>query len=141
MRKDSYKVYLGKEDAMQIAVANYIRCQYPKVFWFHCPNGGKRNKIEAAKLKKMGVRRGVPDVLIFQTAFFPDVINIYDHEVIKKVVKSNKYYGLAIELKVKPNNPTKEQWECLEKFEELDFKTAVCYSFDEAQKIIDEYLK
>lgn len=35
-------------------------------WWCHVPNGGKRGKIEAAKLKKMGVKPGVADVLIIK---------------------------------------------------------------------------
>ena len=30
----------------------------------HIPNGGKRGKSEAAKLKRMGVKRGVPDLCL-----------------------------------------------------------------------------
>lgn len=29
-----------------------------------CPNGGRRNKAEAAKLKAMGVRKGIPDLFL-----------------------------------------------------------------------------
>lgn len=32
--------------------------------FFHTPNGGKRGKVEAAKLKMMGVLAGVPDITI-----------------------------------------------------------------------------
>jgi hypothetical protein len=31
---------------------------------FHCPNGGKRNKREAGRLKAMGVRPGVSDYIL-----------------------------------------------------------------------------
>ena len=34
--------------------------------FFHCPNGGKRSKASGARLKRMGVRAGVPDLLIFR---------------------------------------------------------------------------
>lgn len=33
--------------------------------WCHVPNGGKRAGSVAAELKRQGVKRGVPDVLIF----------------------------------------------------------------------------
>lgn len=29
----------------------------------HCPNGGSRNKAEAVKLKQMGVKAGIPDLV------------------------------------------------------------------------------
>jgi len=34
------------------------------VTWWHVPNGGSRNKAEAARLKRMGVRAGVPDLTL-----------------------------------------------------------------------------
>jgi hypothetical protein len=36
-----------------------------KVAWCHVPNGGYRNKVTASLLKRQGVKRGVPDILIF----------------------------------------------------------------------------
>jgi hypothetical protein len=35
------------------------------IFWIHSPNGGSRNMIEAKKLKRMGVKAGVSDFIIF----------------------------------------------------------------------------
>lgn len=115
---------MQKEDQLQIAVSNYLKLQYPNVFWCHPPNGGKRNAMEGAKFKSMGVRAGMPDLLIFE----------------------QRHYGgfaraLAIELKIKPNKVTPEQTECLAQLKSRSWQTEVCYSFDEAKKIIDEYLK
>ena len=39
-----------------------IRCK-PEVLWFHCPNGGSRDVVEAVNLKRMGTLPGVPDLL------------------------------------------------------------------------------
>lgn len=36
-----------------------------RVVWCHVPNGGNRNLVVGAELKREGVKRGVPDVLIF----------------------------------------------------------------------------
>lgn len=35
------------------------------VCWTHVPNGGARNAVTGAKLKREGTKPGVPDVLIF----------------------------------------------------------------------------
>jgi len=48
-----FKKYVGTEDNFQKAVARYL--DTIGAFWFHCPNGGSRNAIEASKLKGMGV--------------------------------------------------------------------------------------
>jgi hypothetical protein len=46
---------------------------------FHCPNGGKRGRVEAAILSGMGVRPGISDLLL--------------------LVPRRGYLGLAMELK------------------------------------------
>jgi hypothetical protein len=38
-----------------------IKC----ICWCHVPNGGARNMITGARLKREGVKKGVPDILIF----------------------------------------------------------------------------
>src|SRR6056297_1258985 len=50
--------------------------------WIHVPNGGNRDAKNGAKMKKQGVKPGVPDVLIFDV---PD--------------NDNCHKGIAIELK------------------------------------------
>lgn len=52
------------EDALQRAVAKLL--DHLGWRWCHVPNGGKRGKTEAARLKGLGVKPGVPDVLIFE---------------------------------------------------------------------------
>lgn len=42
-------------------------------YCFHCPNGEKRDKITAAKLKGMGVRAGVPDLIFI----FPKGVTLW----------------------------------------------------------------
>lgn len=51
------------EQDMQRAIFKHIaaRGAHNAVFW-HCPNGGKRSKIEAAIMKGLGVKPGVPDI-------------------------------------------------------------------------------
>lgn len=53
------------EQALHRSIAQLLERVLPAdAFWFHVPNGGKRNKIEAGILKALGVRAGVPDILI-----------------------------------------------------------------------------
>jgi hypothetical protein len=52
------------EQAIQRAVFTHIRARaQPGVFAMHVPNGGYRRKTEAAILKGLGVKAGVPDVI------------------------------------------------------------------------------
>lgn len=107
----------GKEDSLQIAVATYLKLQYPHALWWHTPNGGSRNAIEAAKLKRMGVLAGVPDIVI---VYYSDMI--------------------CLELKIKPNKQTDTQKEFEKKITAYGHPYAVCYNIDEAKEFIDKYL-
>ena len=52
------------EDMIQRAVFEHLALRSaPGVFAFHPPNGGWRSRIEAAILRGLGVRAGVPDVI------------------------------------------------------------------------------
>ena len=55
----------NQEFKLQVSVINYIRMAFPDVLAFAVPNGGTRNPIEAAMLKKAGVLAGVSDLLLF----------------------------------------------------------------------------
>lgn len=50
------------EDSLQMSLVRVLK-QFSKVLFFHVPNGGFRNVIEAARLKAMGVMPGVADLI------------------------------------------------------------------------------
>ena len=85
----------------------------PEFEWFfHVPNGGSRHPREAVKLKHMGVRPGVPDILL--------------------PVAKQGYYGLAIELKSGKNKPTEHQLKWIEYLRSQNWYVTVCYSWEDA---------
>lgn len=54
---------------VHIPLVAYIRLMVKRdVLWWHTPNGGLRNKREAAKLKAMGVKSGVADLIFIRRA-------------------------------------------------------------------------
>jgi len=58
---------INSEDHIHIYVSCFLKKLQLKggdFIFLHVPNGGKRNKQEAAKLKMMGVLPGTPDLLI-----------------------------------------------------------------------------
>ncbi len=94
---------------------------YPELsLMFAIPNGGERNKIVAGNLKAEGVKAGVLDI------FLP--------------VSRGGFHGLFIEMKVKPNKPTKEQQDFQTAVEIQGYATLVCYSWVEAALGIERYL-
>ncbi len=53
------------EQALHRAAAQYLDAVLlESAVWFHCPNGGARNRTEAAILSGLGVKPGIPDLLI-----------------------------------------------------------------------------
>ena len=104
----------------QYAVAEYLR--FLGVVFNHSPNEGKNDVQYIVKLKRMGMRVGFPDLFIYEPR--------------------GSYHGLAIEMKrVKGGKLSEAQAKCLAELNERGYKAAVCRGFDEAKKIIDDYLK
>ena len=96
--------------------------KYPSLrMMYHIPNGGSRNKLEAYNLKKQGVKAGVPDICL--------------------PYPCGGYHSLYIELKYGKNKPTPEQTAWLTALSALGHKTAVCYGWESASKVIINYLK
>lgn len=117
-KKGGEVIFKQTEAQLQATVMRYLAYAYPNVLAIHVPNEGKRSKFTA---KRMGIKAGCPDVLIFDRHKFCS--------------------GLAIELKVPPNKCTAKQIEFLERLGNIGWRYRVCYSFDEAKKEIDDYLK
>jgi len=113
----NFKKYQGKEDDFQKSVAAYLDAKM--ALWFHSPNGGSRNVVEATKLKKMGVKSGIPDCLVMN--------------------RRKNYNGLALELKVGYNKPSANQIEYMQRLENEGWLCAVSWSLDECIALIEWY--
>lgn len=88
---------------------------------FAIPNGGGRTQREGGRLKAEGVRAGVPDL---QLAF-----------------PSGEFHGLFVEMKIKPNTPSKAQKDWILRLKSAGYRCEVCYSADAAWRTIKNYLK
>ena len=114
----------SKEENEQAALfrwASYAQTQYDELkLMYHVPNEGKRSAVTGARMKQAGLKPGVPDVCL-PTAH-------------------GGYVGLYIEMKVKPNKPTENQKQWLRALREAGHFTAVCYTWEEAKNLIEEYL-
>jgi len=109
------------ESSLQIACMTWINLQHPKAMAFHVPNGGRRDAVTGARLKREGVRRGVPDI------FVP--------------VETDKYNGLFAELKTKRGAISKEQRDMMAHLESNGYCVRVCRSVEEFIKCVEDYLK
>ncbi|MFZ5990134.1 MAG: VRR-NUC domain-containing protein [Bacillota bacterium] len=106
--------------------------KYPELqYIFAIPNGAKlpwrRNRKgqrycpEALRLLEEGMKPGVPDI------FLPKPIG--------------DWHGLFIEMKRPGNKVTKEQDEFIDYLISQKYRCRVCFSFEEAQFVILNYLK
>ena len=111
------------ESQLQRAVARVLDAS--GLLWCHVPNGGQRHPAVAKKLKAEGVKRGVPDVLVF--------------EVCRGSASDLSFCdGLALELKVGRNKPTAAQVEWHERLRKNGWRVEVCYTLDEVLGILRE---
>lgn len=118
-KKAEKPVLLSSEEAEQIAVIEY--CDLLGIPVTHSANEGKRSKSYGAKLKRMGLRPGFPDLLITRAR--------------------GGYHGFAIEMKYGNNKPTSDQKEWLRRLSQEGYATAVCYTAADAIRLIEKYNK
>ena len=106
MRRTNKKRYL-----------NGLRMRLARV---HIPNGGSRNRLEAANLKKQGVKSGVPDICL--------------------PVARGKYHGLYIEMKHGKNSTSEKQEEWIAALREQGYAAVICYGWVPARETLIKYL-
>lgn len=103
------------EEDLQRACMDWVflnTARYPKLkFMVHVPNGGKRPKGEAGKLKAMGCRAGYPDLTLPR--------------------RHLRYFGLAMELKSPTGSVSAEQRVWLDGFADDGWLVAVIRSLDD----------
>lgn len=112
-----------KEHQLQKECVRWFRLQYPKYHWnlFSIPNGSKRNKITAIKLKAEGVLSGVSDLFL--------------------ALPSKYYHGLFIEMKIKPNKPTPNQITFGDNITLSGYKWECVYTFDDFKILVDNWIE
>lgn len=116
---------LVSEEVLHRACAQWLslaKARYPTLAWMtHIPNGGKRPKGEAGKLKAMGVVPGMPDFIL--------------------PVRSGPWIGLAVELKSATGKlrPSQSAW--LEMLASQGWKTHVVREFEDFADVVVDYLR
>lgn len=96
-------------------------------YLIHVPNGGSRNKAEAAKFKRMGVKAGVSDLLL--------------------AIPTANHHGLWVEMKAPytsskdKNYPSPEQRDWINKMNNAGYRAVVCWGWHQAQDEIEQYIK
>ena len=113
-----------REDAELTAFFDFIRIKEasdPRLsVVFHVANERRVSPQAGRRLKKKGVKPGVPDV------FVP--------------IPSRNYHGMFIEFKIKPNKLTDIQINFGQQLVRHGYLVCVAYSSTEAIKILEDYL-
>lgn len=86
-------------------------------------NEGKRSNFEQFLAKYLGMRPGIPDLLIFEP----------------RQGEERFYTGLALEVKVHGNKPTPNQVEFIEDLRRKGWMVHVVHSLEEAVMVTREY--
>ena len=139
-------------------VADYLRLQYPSVM-FHSDYGSgiKLTMGQAIKQKRQnGGRRAWPDMFIAEPREVKaerEVIKPKDGSAIIEAYLIKQKYGLFIEIKkagtriykkdgtLVADQHIREQFDVLEQLRKRGYMAEFACGFDEAKKIIDEYLR
>lgn len=110
------------EDSLQKNCVRWFSLQYREYaqLLHHSPNGGKRNAIEAAKFKAMGVRAGFPDLML--------------------CIARQGYHALFIELKTAKGRQSENQKYYQYMLEEQGYRYVVVRNIEEFTEVINDYL-
>ena len=137
---------------LQAQVADYLRLQYPHIL-FHSDFGSgiKLTPGQAMRQKRLqGGRRSWPDMFIAEP--MARKIDLSKDSPFDKAAKLVMHAGLFIELKkagtriyrkdgrLVSDAHIREQFDMLEQLRQRGYKAEFACGFDEAKKIIDEYL-
>ena len=111
------------ERQIQIQCVSWFRMRYPEAsrVFFAVPNGGARNAWTAKNLRDEGALSGAPDLVL--------------------LVPRHGYASLCIEMKKPKGRQSESQIAFQEAAKEFKNKYVVCYSFEEFQRVCEDYLE
>jgi VRR-NUC domain len=114
-----------REHFEQVALFNWAYYQSRRMpelgLLYAIPNGGKRTKAVAGKLKAEGVKAGVPDICL--------------------PVARGEYHGLYIELKAEGGRASDSQRSWMAALAAQMYRVHLCVGWRAAKKVIEEYLQ
>ena len=105
------------EAQLQRAVIDHLHLRAkPDVLWLHCPNGGRRDLREAARLKREGVLAGASDILAWHNG-----------------------NSFALELKAEGGRPADAQLEFMARFNKAGGHSAIAEGIDRALACLEAW--
>lgn len=114
---------IQSEANLQQQCVKWFDLQYPEHsrYLFHIRNGGSiKSAREGLKFKRMGVRKGIPDLFLS--------------------LPTDTYHGMYIELKKKGGKPSPEQLDNCRHFRIVGYEFEIIDDFDVFVKIVKLYM-
>ena len=111
---------MTEEQLIQVEVMQHIADRYPDVLAFHVANERKSSKQQGAMLKRMGVLKGVSDIIIMEPR--------------------GGYHGAVIELKAKKGRPSSEQVKFISRAKERGYFGGFTVGARQSIRLVDWYL-
>jgi hypothetical protein len=103
------------EQTVQRAVCQHLRQRGARgLLWFHVPNGGRRNPVEAAIFSGLGVRPGVSDLILLRDG-----------------------RAFALELKTDRGRPTAAQMDFISEFRAAGGEASTANGLDQALRTLE----
>jgi hypothetical protein len=118
------RVLSHEEDDIQADFFDKVKIFFPTIpdkLLFSVPNGGNRDKREAARLKRQGVKRGISDVIL--------------------LIPQKGFASLCMEFKTEKGKQSEDQIEFQRQAEMCGSKYVVVRSVASAIETVKEYLK
>ena len=86
----------NEEEDMQIECMTWFDTRFPRLkdFLHHSPNGGVRTLKEGARFKKMGTRKGFPDLIWWMPYFDYDTNKVIPSHFVELKTEKGKQSGL-----------------------------------------------
>ena len=109
------------EQNLQEAIVTYIQLKYKGVIYCASAGGLRTSISQAAKMKRAGYVKGVPDLQIMEAR--------------------HNYYGLFIELKTKKGRLSTHQIQWIDDLNFKGYLARCCKGLEEAMDLIDWYLE
>ena len=108
---------VSPEQIIHRAVVAHLRTRgLPDLIWWHTPNGGRRNRIEAAIFAGLGVRPGVTDLIL-----------LHDGR------------AFALELKTDAGRPTTAQRQFVSDFNAAGGTAMITNGLDQALRALESW--
>jgi len=110
------------EHESQVAFFERVKLDYRTrdLLIFAVPNGGPRHIVAALKLKREGVKKGVPDIFVDEPR--------------------QGFHGMRIEMKRKGGKQTPEQLEIMKSYTQKGYGYALCFGAEHAWDSLMDYL-